>query len=53
MTVKVTSTKWEDYTEEEKQWFADDSAKTKIADANGKIIVEPKKEEPKKEEESE
>ena len=32
MTVKVTSTKWEDYTEEEKQWFADDSAKQKIRD---------------------
>ena len=32
MTVKVTSTKWEDYTEEEKQWFADDSAKQKIKD---------------------
>jgi len=28
-------------------------SKTKITDANGKIIVEPKKEEPKKEEESE
>ncbi len=32
MTAKATSTKWEDYSAEEKQWFADDSAKQKIKD---------------------
>tara|TARA_A100001515_G_C4539452_1_gene199695 strand:+ start:676 stop:903 length:228 start_codon:yes stop_codon:yes gene_type:complete len=43
MTVKVTSTKWEDYTEEEKQWFADDSAKTKIADDEKLAKIEQQK----------
>ena len=43
MTVKVTSTKWEDYTAEEKQWFADDSAKTKIADDEKLAKIEQEK----------
>ena len=32
MTAKATSTKWEDYTAEEKQWFADEKAKSKVID---------------------
>ena len=32
MTAKATSTKWEDYTAEQKQWFADNEAQTKAKD---------------------
>ena len=32
MTAKATSTKWEDYTAEEKQWFTDEKAKSKVID---------------------
>ena len=43
MTAKATSTKWEDYSAEEKQWFADDSTKQKIKDDEKLAEIENEK----------